>query len=191
MAKKPTKPNQHLVDPRLGRPSKLTPDVHDAIIKSIREGNYIQVAAHRAGVHAGTVFRWMQEAEQGHPDPTRTKFRDAVLEAQAQAEAEMVSLVRRAVMGGVVTKEVTRTLRDGTIETETSYSPPDGRVGLDFLSRAYPDRWSRRTAQTIEHTGPGGGPVQVQTEQRFTALAERLRSNATAPKIIEGETTSG
>lgn len=189
--KKPGPPNKHLVQTGgAGRPSKLTPELQEQIIKSVKSGNYIEIAAERAGVHRTTVFRWIQEANEGHPDPRRAEFRDALIQARAEAEAEMVALVRRAAMGGVITKEVTRTLRDGTIESETTYSPPDGRVGLEYLSRAFPDRWKRQTVNTstIEVSGPDGGPVQVEHTGRFSELAARLQANV-GPKIIEGETT--
>jgi transposase len=178
-------PKKHQVDHRLGRPSKLTPEIHEKIVESVRRGNYVEVAAEAAGIYRGTVFRWIQEANEGHPDPSRANFRDALLQARAEAEATMVSLVVRAAMGGVVTKEVTRTLRDGTIESETTYSSPDGRVGLEYLSRAFPDRWRKQTltSSTIEHTGPGGGPVQIQQAERLTGLAARLTANQ--PKVID------
>ena len=185
--KKPGPPNKHLVDPRLGRPTKLTPEVRERIVKSVRQGNFIETAAEAAGVHRGTVFRWIQEANEGHPDPNRAEFRDALMQARADAESTMVALVFRAAMGGVVIKEVTRTLRDGTQESETVYSAPDGRVGLEYLSRAFPDRWKKQTNTTsqIELSGPGGGPVQVE-DARFTALAQRLTAN-TDTTVIEGE----
>lgn len=175
------------MDPRLGRPTKLTPDVRDRIVKSVRMGNFIETAAEAAGVHKGTVFRWIQEANEGHPDPSRTEFRDALMQARAEAEANMVALVFRAAMGGVVIKEVTRTLRDGTQESETVYSAPDGRVGLEYLSRAFPDRWRKQTSTTsqVELSGPDGGPIQVE-DTRFSALAQRLAAN-TNPTVIEGE----
>jgi hypothetical protein len=31
-------------------------------------------------------------------------------------------------------------------------------MALKFLERRHPDRWRRATA--LEHTGPGGGPVE-------------------------------
>lgn len=184
--KKPGPPNQHLVDPRLGRPTKLTPALRERIVKLIKSGNFLETAAEACGIGRATVFRWIQEANEGHPDPSRTEFRDAVIQARAEAESLMVGLVFRAAMGGVITKEITRTLPDGTVESETTYSPPDGRVGLEFLSRAFPDRWKKQNNNLIEVSGPGGGPVQVE-DSRFSVLAQRLQAN-TGPKVIEGET---
>lgn len=187
--KKPGPPNKHLVIPRIGRPSKLTPELQAKIIKSLEAGNFLETAAESNGVGRATVFRWIQEANEGHPDPSRAIFRDAVIEARAKAESTMVSLVFRAAMGGVITKEVTRTLPNGTVESETSYSSPDGRVGLEFLSRAFPDRWKKQNTLTsqVEVSGPGGGPVQVE-DSRFGQLAARLQANV-GPKVIEGETS--
>jgi transposase-like protein len=182
-------PKKHLVQPGLGRPSKLTPELQEQIVKDVKQGNFIEIAAERAGVHRTTVFRWLREAEEGHPDPNRQKFRFAIIEARAEAEATMVALVRRAAMGGVVIRETTRVHPDGTEEHDVAYSAPDGRIGLEYLSRAFPDRWRKQTLtynQTdMQVSGPDGGPIQIQTT-RFTELAGRLTANQ--PKVIEGET---
>jgi hypothetical protein len=42
-----------------GRPSKLTEDTATAILTSVEQGSYLKVAALAAGVHEGTLHRWL------------------------------------------------------------------------------------------------------------------------------------
>lgn len=154
-----------------GRPSKLTPDVADRIIKAVRLGNYLETAAQAAGVHPATVYRWLQEADKKGAPAAKREFRDALSRARAEAETRMVGSVIKAAAGGHVTKRITRVLRNGDTETEETIAGPDGRVALEFLSRAFPDRWAKR--QALEVTGAGGGPIQVSAE-RINGLADRV-----------------
>ncbi len=61
----------------MARPSKLTPEVSEKIVRAIRAGNYPAVAAAHAGIHAATYYRWMEhgelEGEAGEDDPYRAR----------------------------------------------------------------------------------------------------------------------
>lgn len=161
---------------RGGRPTKLTPEVHEKIVTAVRAGNYVETAAAYAGVHPTTVFRWLREADEPGASRAVREFRYAVDSARAESEVRVVGQIQRVIMGGHVLAETTRTLPDGTVETERKYAPPDGRVALEFAARAFPDRWARRAA--LEVTGQGGGPVQVEHTQVIQSLAERLHELA-------------
>lgn len=162
-----------------GRPTKLTPDVHETIVNAVRAGNYVETAAAYAGVHPGTVFRWMKEGDEPGAPRAKREFRDAVNRARAESEVRVVGQIQRVIMGGQVLKETTRREPDGTVVTERTYAQPDGKVALDFASRAFPDRWARRSA--IEVTGEGGGPVVVEHTQVIASLAARLHELAGDP----------
>ncbi len=79
--------------PRLGegRPTTLTPEVQALIIKYLRLGNYLEVAAALVGIGRSTVFEWLRRG-------TREEsgiYRDFLLAArQAQGEAEATDLAR-------------------------------------------------------------------------------------------------
>lgn len=171
-----------------GRPSKLTPETAEKIIRAVRVGNFLETAAAAAGVHPATVYRWLADADKKGAPAAKREFRDALSRARAEAEQRLVGSAVKDAAGGFVTKRVTRTLRDGTTETEETYAAPNGRVALEFLSRAFPDRWARRNA--IEVTGAGGGPIQVSAE-RITGLAERvsaaIASAAAAGEVVDAE----
>lgn len=168
-----------------GRPTKLTPDVADTIVAAIRAGNYVETAAAYAGVNRATVFRWLKEADQPGAGRSLVEFRDAVQRARAESEIRVVGQIQRVIMGGQVLKEITRTMPDGATETEKTYAAPDGRVALEFMSRAYPDRWARRSA--LEVTGAGGGPVQVEHAHVIAGLAERLHAALGGGDVVAGE----
>jgi hypothetical protein len=167
---------------RAGRPTKLNPQVQNAIVAAVRAGSYWEDAAVRAGVHPATVRRWRAEAEADDAPQYLQEFRDAVARAQADARVRMVAAVMKDAAGGQVVRRVTRKLTDGTVETEEQYSAPNGRVALEYLSRADPERWARR--QALEVSGPGGGPIAVQ-QPDTAALAARLHT------MLRGQVAAG
>lgn len=168
-----------------GRPTKLTDEMADRIVTAVRAGNYLETAAHYAGVHPATVFRWLKEADDDDAPASKVRFREAVNRARAESEIRVVGQIQRVIMGGQVLREVTRTMPDGGTETERHYAPPDGRVALEFMSRAYPDRWARRSA--IEVSGPDGGPIQVEQGRVIATLAERLHASLNDEETVDAE----
>lgn len=160
---------------RAGRPPALTTESRDRIISAVRAGNYLTTAAALANVSTSSVYRWLERAEEPGARREYREFRDALARARAEAEARVVATIMRGVTGGAVVKEVTRTLPNGAVETERQVAPPNPREGLEFLSRAFPDRWARR--QALEVTGADGGPLRVEHTAGIAALAERLRAS--------------
>lgn len=79
----------------MGRPSKLTPGLTEAIAARIREGNFPEVAAQCEGVHRATFYAWMQKGEAEEAGPYRD-FHDSVTRAEAEFEAETLRDVREA-----------------------------------------------------------------------------------------------
>lgn len=119
---------------RTGRPTKLTPDLTEKLCTALRAFNHMDTAARLTGIHPSTVYRWLAEAEPDDAPEELREFREAVTRARAEAEVRIVAGVAKAALGGVLVRRVTRTLRDGTTETEEQYTAPDGRVGLEFLA---------------------------------------------------------
>lgn len=165
-----------------GRPTKCTPQITGKIIKAVRRGAHLEAAAYAAGVHPSTVYRWLAEGQQDDttpadpPDDSKRVFREfceALTRARAKAELDMVAAVVEDAKGGAVVKRLTRTWRNGTVEEEITYAPPNGRVALAYLERVHPDRWGRR----VEITGEGGAPIQVEQRQMvIVGLAERVHT---------------
>lgn len=130
---------------RVGRPTKLTPEVHKRIVDMVRAGNYPEIAAQAAGINSATYYRWMQKAEDG--TSPYCEFREAVKEAQAAAESHAVTTIRKAAM-------------DGTWQAAAWY-----------LERSKPERWRRR--ENVEVTGKDGGPVQQEIVEGMTVRRAR------------------
>lgn len=116
----------------MGRKTKLTPDVAQAIVTAIQAGNYQDTAAAHAGVHPATFYRWMERGAADSKAPYR-EFREAVEKALAFAEVRDVALIAKA--------------------AETYWQAAAWR-----LERKFPDRWGRKERQEV--TGASGGPVQ-------------------------------
>ena len=121
-----------------GRPTKLTPEKQEEIVKYLRAGNYVETAAAYAGLSKASVYNWMRrgrrEIERVEDDPRRkireeeqpyVDFLYAVEKAQARAEITSVALINRA--------------------SETQWQAAAWR-----LERKHPDRWGRKTVPDEE-----------------------------------------
>lgn len=104
----------------VARPSKLTPELQERILQAIRGGNFREVAAQWAGIAPETLSRWL-----ARPESRFVTFRQAVLEAEQQAEIRAVALILKA--------------------AET-----DPRNAQWWLERKFPERWGRRERVDVE-----------------------------------------
>ena len=103
--------------------------------------------------------------------------------AQSTVEKEYVAAIRQAVAGGFVTRQVTRTLRDGTVEEEVTYQAPDGKLALQFLMRTRPGTWDRQGPSRTEITGAGGGPIEV-NDSGIVGLAAKIDAAMRAQRAL-------
>ena len=65
--------------------TKFTPATCAKIIHVIKQGNFRLVAAQVAGINRKTLTAWMKS-----PDPKFKSFQDAVIQAEAEVEAEAI-----------------------------------------------------------------------------------------------------
>lgn len=136
----------------MGRPSKLTEFTTARILTSLREGNYRIVACEAAHVDYQTFKRWMAD-----PRPEYRNFRAAVLQAEADCEAEMVTIVRKA-------------------------AKDDPRLALEYLARKFPERWAAKTRVEIEAMVRKEAKEMAEEygldEEQLIAEAQRILSGA-------------
>lgn len=181
----------------IGRPTALTDTVEETILGYLIEGMPVESTCALAGIHVATFYRWMQRGEDaretldatGSLPPEEERFRDfreAVLDARAQAEHRAVNIVNKAMHGGFVTSEEPaydlngNPIYDenGKLVYKRSYTPPDGRLAMAYLQRARPKDWSIAAANInakVEVSGKDGGPVEVHhTVEEVTNLRDRL-----------------
>lgn len=87
---------------KVGRKSKLTPEVTKIILETLRVGATFEAAAGRAGVDVSTIHHWRRsgKAEDGEgkleKTPELVEFALAVDRAIAEAETRLVGLVSKA-----------------------------------------------------------------------------------------------
>lgn len=137
----------------MGRPSKLTPEIQTRIVEAVTAGNYMETAAAYAGVGVSTFYRWMQEGEDPKSPKRKREFREAVLQARAQAEVRNVTLIQRAA-------------NDGSWQAASW-----------FLERSFQAKWGKNAR--VELTGANGDPLQleVSVDQLNAKIEELLARN--------------
>ncbi len=78
----------------MGRRSKLTPEVHDALVNSIRLGASLKIATDHAGIGPTTFHSWMAR---GDREPGRFRdFRDDIQKARAQCGIDALEAIQAA-----------------------------------------------------------------------------------------------
>ena len=118
----------------MARPTKLTPEVHEAIVDGINAGLTFRLSCARAGVTPATFYRWLEKGEAAQGGVFK-EFCDTVSRARADSALRLVSQI-------------------------TLQAPTDWRAAAFILERRFPDDYGRRA----ELTGKAGGPVQVDTK---------------------------
>lgn len=71
----------------MGRPSKRTPEREAKLLEAIRAGNYMETAAHYAGIGVSTLHEWRDKY---------ADFAEAIEKARAEAETRNVVLIQSA-----------------------------------------------------------------------------------------------
>ena len=108
---------------KVGRQTKLTPEVSKRICDAVKAGNFISVAARYAGVSEYTVNEWIQRGRGEHPklaaSPVFRQFTLDLDEAEAHAEVAAVLHWRSAM-------------------------PKDWKSATKWLETRYSDRWAEK-----------------------------------------------
>ena len=140
-----------------GRPTKLTPEVQERICQLLKAGNTFRTACEVAGIGYFTGNEWRQRGEGNDPDRPQTdayaQFAQEVKKAEEEAVARNVALIQKAAANGTWT------------------------AAAWWLERKFPAEWGK--VDRHEHTGRGGGPIQVQaaidTEKIKARIVELAR----------------
>jgi len=75
--------------------TKLTPERQGAIVKLIREGNYIYRACQAVGISQQTYEQWVKRGEQGDGE-IYIAFLEAIKKAESEFIAENVAIIQTA-----------------------------------------------------------------------------------------------
>jgi len=152
--------------PRMGR-TKYTPERIATILDVLRTSGTRRLAYEIAGIDASTFETWMQR---------KPEFTARVREAESAAEREYVKVIHDAARGE-------RSKKGGWVRL------PDWRAALAWLERQRQAEWGRY--ERIEHTGPDGGPLQIQSEIIVYELPDNGREDATALPVTARGSTNG
>lgn len=126
-----------------GRPSKLTEEVKDKLVKAISQGNYYEAACSYAGISYSTFREWMNkgaaeqdaaEEQEGQEEQEGTEFSDfleAIKKAESAAELRLVQEWQKHI-------------------------PNNWQAIATFMERRYPDRWGRRERRDVNVSGEMG-----------------------------------
>ena len=141
-----------------GRKSRLTEEVHEAIIEGIKSGNYIATVMKSVGIPYQNYWLWKRL---GSPEPVYDEqgnqigeefpdnfYGDFVRDLQ---EAEAIAEIR-------------------AVKSLQNHFDKDWRAAEAYLSRKHPERWNPKTV--VEMSGKDGGPIEVSSSK--DSLYERL-----------------
>ena len=148
----------------MARPTKLTPEVHEAIVDGINAGLTFRLSCARAGVTPATFYNWLEKGEVAQSGALM-EFFNAVERAKADSALRLISQI-------------------------TLQAPADWRAAAFILERRFPDDYGKRT----EVTGKDGGPVKVaaKTQHVFQPSKEVwddiLRKRAEFERLRAGDT---
>lgn len=177
---------------RPGRPSLLTPERIDAIVRAAAVGVPTVLAAEGAGVSRSTIDRWMargraavQARKDGEPadvcDDTFVELFQRVSSARAQMAAQALTRVLQAGAGSLVVDERIRTWTDPATGTEMTerlvrYLRPDWRAAAWWLTRVFPDQYGPNAAsfEQLLAEFDADPPADVPGDPHLAELAERL-----------------
>jgi transposase len=144
---------------KIGRPSKLSPEITERICAGIRSGLYLHSAAELAGVHVSTVNRWMAAgADEGAEGP-HAAFRTAIKKAESETQAATLDIIRQAAANGTWT------------------------AAAWYLERRHPELWGRHGRDAREASQEAQEPAQNVEQVRSDVLARigRLMASEEAP----------
>lgn len=119
----------HRPAPKIGRPTKLTPELISEVAARIATGAHFEAVAVASGIGRATLYRWLEkgEADEEHDvDSLERVFRDAVSRATAEAEEVLAGMIRR-------------------------HALDDWRAAAFLLERRNPAVWGKR--DRVEHSG--------------------------------------
>jgi hypothetical protein len=150
------------------------------IVRAMKLGATVQIAAGAAGVSEGAFYDWMARGRADAAAGETTIFSDfseAIDRARHTGDLQLLASVRGTTQGrrcptcqgaGAMAAHLvggraddTRLVRCPACKGSTFATAPDGRLALDLLSRRHPEAFGRKDQRRVEVSGEGGGPVRV------------------------------
>lgn len=146
-----------------GRPSKLTDELSKDFMDSLAAGAPLSVAQAYVGISTQTYYVWLERGEAAQAaieageivDDGEYKYVEFVENvAVAKAQAAMTRILRLDAAG----------------------EAGDSRVDQWWLSRMVPE-FADKSEVKQEVSGPGGGPVEIVTDEQIRLMMEREKDS--------------
>lgn len=151
---------------------KLTPELSDLFVNTVKQTGRISIAAGRACVGTSTVRGWLRKGREENAEPIYREFADAVEKARAEFLAVAARRMGQMAIGGVLTlpkydkaNQLSRGA-DGEIEWEERYFPPNVNALAHVLDRIDPQ-------PNLEPQQPGvPTPSEMSQEEQVARAAQ-------------------
>jgi hypothetical protein len=163
----------------------------DRAVEAFRSGAFMQDAAARIGWPVATLRQWLKVGAEAVSAVAQGKVRaheltphqrqcaelhQRTVRAETDARMMMLALVQQQAAGGHTRTETTiRTVNGQATETTTRtiVAAPDARAASWLLAHRWPEDFARRS---IEVTGAGGAPIEVDVRSAAERLAEVIEA---------------
>lgn len=132
------------------RPSKLTPEIQESIVKLLEAGNFIETTCEALRLGRRTFNDWMDRGARDADDEVESEHREfyeAVQQARARAESTAVAVIFQAM-------------------------PDHWQAAAWYLERTRPKKWARKVDDALP--GKKGGQVRSLAD----IAAERKKAKA-------------
>lgn len=127
--------------------SKLTIEVQDVILQSIRLGMPFTHAALAAGTTYQNFNFWCRMGSRSEKEPYRS-FYVAVKKAKSEGMRANLKIIQFSAAGGSVTFSKTTTRDDGTKIVEERKTPSDWNAAAWLLKHTHPEHFSGETIES-------------------------------------------
>jgi len=128
------------------RKRKFTRQNRKLIYKALREGLSISTTVDLVGLHRSTYYRWIARGQDNHY-PMHKRFRERVIQIQAQLHKDKLEIIRKVAKGGYKAREQTviKYARGKTIVEKIITKQPCWQAAAWYLERRFPETYRKKS----------------------------------------------
>jgi hypothetical protein len=145
----------------VGRPSKLNPDCIARLVDALRAGHTREGAAALAGIGRSTFNAWLAAAKEPDADRELLAFLDAIKNAEADAESELLGVIRAA-------------------------AERQWQAAAWILERRHPDRWGKRVKAEVTAPPPAQS-APSEAERHIEEAAQAADTSAEIARLCKAQ----
>ena len=150
--------------PALGH-SKLTPQVEEILVSTVKKGNYLQTAFNLAGISKETFYTWLKRGENGE-EPFLTLL-TRLKEAEAKAEVKLVENWQKEINTGSAGFNTWQAI-------------------ATFMERRWRDRWGRSEIVRVD-----ASPERAALASALKDVAQAITERKALPGVVDVEVVPG